>query len=161
MTVFKQSQFICERDIIVDTIDALDYAAPIVWNPDFNVSSTKIYQAAAATNSAHLFTSGPNLYNRHPYGILPSAYRSSAELMATFGPFVATTVDVQGVEFVSFIESPQFPIYGAATHPEKVMWEWRSNVNNPKTSEAMHANIVWARLLGALIVLHFCIIICI
>jgi hypothetical protein len=136
------------RNLIRDDINALDLAAPIIFNSDMDYQNTKFYQSAASTHSADLLVSGPNLMNRHPYGILPSNYSSNPNLTSTFGPYVATTIDANGVEFVSVIEHPLYPIYGAATHPEKVIFEWRDTITTPHTDESIHANLWFGKLLG-------------
>jgi gamma-glutamyl hydrolase len=108
------------RSLIRDDIAASDMAAPIHFNQNKDYESTKIYAAAASTNSVELMTSGNNLYNRHNYGILPVNYSSNKNLTNFFGDYIATTVDQNGISFVSFVEHPRYPIYGMATHPEKV-----------------------------------------
>jgi len=135
-------------DLIRENINATDLAAPIQWNPAKKYNQTKFYEAAAATNSAALLTTGKNLMNRHPYGLLPANYTSNNGLMSFFGPYIATTTDGNGVEFVSVVEHPQYPIYGVATHPEKVIYEWNPTIQTPHTNDSLQANLFFSRMIG-------------
>lgn len=137
------------RDLLRDDFDAMDLAGPLVFNDgERDRRTTKFYQAAESTNSAPYLTEGANLMNRHPYGITPSTYRANANLTRVLGAFIATTLDKKGREFVSVVEHPTYPIYGAATHPEKVLFEWRRTISTPHSSTAFHANLWFAKLLG-------------
>jgi hypothetical protein len=109
-------------------------AAPIRWNPRQGLAATQgtqVYRAAAKLNAVQLLTSGKNLMNRHPYGVLPGNYSRCGALTRAFGPYVATTTDKNGVEYVSIVESTSPPIIGAATHPEKVLFQWTPDLETP------------------------------
>ena len=129
------------KELIRDDIVATNWPAPIVFNEARDYINTQTYATASKTGAAPLLTKGNNLMNRHPYGILPLNYSRNANLTARFGPYLATTFDQLGVEFVSFVESSQgFPIYGAATHPEKVLFEWNPRILSPHTNSSAVAN---------------------
>ena len=132
-------------DIIRDDIDSTDQAAPIHWNTKagFVPSSTQVYKAAAKLNAASLLTTGENLMNRHPYGILPGNYTRLANITRVFGDYVATTIDKKGVEYVSVVEALRTPIIGAATHPEKILFQWTLGLETPHTADAVRLNMLW------------------
>jgi gamma-glutamyl hydrolase len=134
------------RDLIRDDIRSSDQPAPIYFNSNKNFKSTTFYKTAASTNSSGLLTINANLYNRHNYGILPNNYSSNENLTNLFGAYIATTIDEAGVEFVSVVESLNYPIYGAATHPEKVIYEWRTNIKAPHTDDSLQANLWFSKL---------------
>jgi hypothetical protein len=137
------------RDLVRDDINANDWPAPIAFNENSDYKKSKFYKAANSTNSIAPMLEGPNLMNRHPYGILPANYSSNANLTSIFGPYLATTIDASGVEFVSVVEHPEYPIYGAATHPEKVIYEWRTTISTPRSEEAFRANLWFSHLIGS------------
>ena len=135
-------------DILRDDIDSTNQAAPIVFNrgKDFSKESTAVYQAAADLNAAALLTEGKHLMNRHPYGILPDNYtRIGGRLAEIFGEYVATTFDKQGVEYVSVVESKDGNVLGAATHPEKVLFQFTPGLETPHDADSVKLNYLWGR----------------
>ena len=135
-------------DILRDDIDSTNQAAPIVFNrgKDFSKESTAVYQAAADLNAARLLTEGKHLMNRHPYGILPDNYtRIGGRLAEIFGEYVATTFDKQGVEYVSVVESKDGNVVGAATHPEKVLFQFTPGLETPHDVDSVKLNYLWGR----------------
>ena len=81
--------------------------------------------------------------NRHPYGVLPGNYSRCGNLTQAFGPYVATTIDKNNVEYVSIVESTTPPIIGAATHPEKVLFQWTRDLETPHSADAVRLNQLW------------------
>ena len=136
------------RDLIRTDIASLDEPAPIEWNtPAIDPADTFVFQTAAVFNATSLLTAGANLMNRHPYGILPGNYTANANLTRVFGPYLATTIDARGVRYVSMIQAAGgLPIVGAATHPEKVLFEWRRDLVYPRSVDAIHLNTMWSLL---------------
>ena len=102
-----------------------------------------MYRAASKLGAEQLLTNGKNLMNRHPYGVLPGNYSRCGRLTQVFGPYVATTIDKNGVEYVSIVESITPPIIGAATHPEKVLFQWTSGLETPHSASAVRLNQLW------------------
>eukprot|EP01015_Nassula_variabilis_P018191 TRINITY_DN2951_c0_g1_i5.p1 TRINITY_DN2951_c0_g1~~TRINITY_DN2951_c0_g1_i5.p1 ORF type:complete len:157 (+),score=17.43 TRINITY_DN2951_c0_g1_i5:75-545(+) len=49
--------------------------------------------------------------------------------LTEFYNVLTTSVDKDGVEFVSTIEAKDFPFYGTQFHPEKNIYEWRTQFN--------------------------------
>jgi len=137
------------RDLIRSDIQSLDQPAPIEWNPAIDPKDSLIYRTALLLNASALLTNGPNLMNRHPYGILPGNYTANSNLTDVFGPFISTTVDLRGVRYVSSVQSRfGYPIIGVATHPEKVLFEWNPTLVYPRTKDAIHVNLLWSLLLS-------------
>jgi gamma-glutamyl hydrolase len=135
--------------LIRDDIASLDEPAPIAWNPAIDpAAASRVYRAARAYNASELLTRGKNLMNRHPYGLLPGNFSRNRNLTEFFGPFLATTTDLRGVDYVSLAEAAAFPIVGVATHPEKVLFEWRADIVYPRGPDAVRANIFWGPMLA-------------
>eukprot|EP00936_MAST-01D_sp_MAST-1D-sp1_P002566 g2566.t1 len=136
-------------DIIRDDIQSIDQPAPIAFNPAIDPSTTRVWQAADAINATRLLTTGKNLMNRHPYGLLPVTYAGLRNITDIFGPYIATTTDRAGVAYVSLVEAlGDVPITGVATHPEKVLFEWREGIVYPRGADAVRANLFWGPMLA-------------
>ncbi|XP_049808938.1 gamma-glutamyl hydrolase B-like [Schistocerca nitens] len=52
---------------------------------------------------------------------------------------LAMNHDVEGMEFVSVIESRKYPFYGIIFHPEKNAYEWATERDNPHSTDAIKA----------------------
>ncbi|XP_049861516.1 gamma-glutamyl hydrolase B-like [Schistocerca gregaria] len=52
---------------------------------------------------------------------------------------LAMNHDVEGMEFVSVIESRKYPFYGIIFHPEKNAYEWATERDNPHSADAIKA----------------------
>lgn len=50
---------------------------------------------------------------------------------------LATSVDANGLEFISVFESHKYPFYGVQFHPEKVNFEFRKGANIPHNMDAI------------------------
>lgn len=50
---------------------------------------------------------------------------------------LSTNEDINGLEFISTIESANYPFAAVQYHPEKNAYEWKENQNNPHTAEAI------------------------
>lgn len=61
--------------------------------------------------------------NNHHSGIRPDDF-AAHPVLGEFFNVLATNFDRQRVEFVSVIESRDFPIFGVQFHPEKNLFEW-------------------------------------
>jgi gamma-glutamyl hydrolase len=61
--------------------------------------------------------------NNHHYGVDPKSFVDNSYLANNF-TVVATNMDTNGNEFVSWIEGFGFPVYATQFHPEKNSFEW-------------------------------------
>jgi len=95
---------------------------------------------------------GPNTsaFNNHMAGITPEDFETYPDLTATF-TVLSTSADREGREFVSTMESPDYPFYGVQFHPEKNIWELGETPGGypyediPHSQDAIDATIAFAR----------------
>eukprot|EP01083_Nonionella_stella_P007378 21342_1 len=83
-------------------------------------------------------------FHEHYYGFTPTVFATDAYLVHNFS-LLATSVDLNGVEFVSLIESKRdvgLYWFGSQFHPEKPMYEFAKNV--PKDFNATYSNQYFA-----------------
>ena len=53
---------------------------------------------------------------------------------------LSTSLDNDGLEFISNIEHKKYPVFGTNWHPEKPAYEWRAGLQIPRTEEAVQVN---------------------
>ena len=76
--------------------------------------------------------------NYHRLGISPEVFQSTASIN-DFYDLLATSIDRDGKRFASVMESRDFPIYATIFHPEKSVFEWRSNLAINHSPHAIRA----------------------
>ena len=66
--------------------------------------------------------------------------------MDKFWNVLSTNFDWDGLEFISFLEAKDYPIWGSTFHPEKIVFEWTSQYPNvPHDSSSIHAATFFAQ----------------
>jgi len=100
--------------------DAENVLFPLNFTEDATISRT-FSQASDDTWAALTYEN--ITINSHQYGVDPTSYTNNQFLYNNFS-VLATNMDVNGEEFVSFVEGRSFPIYGSQFHPEKNAFEW-------------------------------------
>ncbi|KAN0038736.1 hypothetical protein ACTA71_000922 [Dictyostelium dimigraforme] len=65
----------------------------------------------------------PITMNNHHFGISPSTFNNNPSLYQFFD-ILALNNDKNGLEFISLIESKDYPIYAIIWHPEKSPYSW-------------------------------------
>ena len=101
-------------------MDAYNLSIPLDFTSDANDS--KLFSKAPSDIIKILTTENVTMNNHH-YGIYPSHFDETPALTSLF-KVLSTNKDRQGVEFISTIESYNYPIYGSQWHPEKNPFEW-------------------------------------
>lgn len=76
--------------------------------------------------------------NYHRLGITPEKFMSTPDISG-FYDLLATSQDRAGRAFVSVMEAKQHPIYATIFHPEKSIFEWRSNLAINHSPHAVRA----------------------
>lgn len=97
------------------------------------------FHTFCVTERVNRFTKINNQNVKFPYSKL---FVRSCQNLTKFGlneewHVLATNVDPRGQEFISLIESRQYPFYGIITHPEKNSFEWNPDRNNPHSPNAI------------------------
>lgn len=104
-------------------MDAYNYSIPLDFVDLKTVKqSTKLFANAPDKVIDILATQNVTMNNHH-YGIFTEHFLSTASL-SSFYNMISTNKDRAGVEFVSTIESFDYPIFGSQWHPEKNPFEW-------------------------------------
>ncbi|XP_049777986.1 gamma-glutamyl hydrolase-like isoform X1 [Schistocerca cancellata] len=113
---------------------ANDVALPLEFTHDFNESSLF---GAAPENVITALGSQNITANYHNFCV-------TQKNLTEFGlsgqwHVLSVNHDINGVEFISSIQSRLYPFYGVIFHPEKNAYEWKSNKNIPHSSDAVVA----------------------
>jgi gamma-glutamyl hydrolase len=69
----------------------------------------------------NVFRSQPITQNLHSLGVDPDSFQRQ---LSTFFRALSTNVDINQKEFISTIESINYPIYATQFHPERNAFEW-------------------------------------
>ncbi|KAG2482320.1 hypothetical protein HYH03_018742 [Edaphochlamys debaryana] len=112
---------ISRNDLLVDT-DSVAHPTTLIWQP--------------AANGSRLFGDlAPDLHDKladpkfnialqnHMYGIPPSFYQRWPVLAKWYKP-LSTTLDRNGIEYISTMEGVKYPFFGTQWHPEKPPYEF-------------------------------------
>jgi gamma-glutamyl hydrolase len=62
-------------------------------------------------------------FNAHNWGLSPADFEASSLLSKHF-KVLATSLDLQGSEFIAAIEAKNYPVFAVQFHPEKTLFEW-------------------------------------
>jgi gamma-glutamyl hydrolase len=85
------------------------------------VKHSKLFQRAPDDVLAILTTLNVTM-NNHEYGVFPDTIKTTPSL-ESFYSVLSTNRDRNGLEFVSTVESVNYPVYGTQWHPEKNIFE--------------------------------------
>ncbi|CAI2371025.1 unnamed protein product [Moneuplotes crassus] len=75
-------------------------------------------------------------YNHHHDGVLPSAWNNHAELRDAYH-LLGVSYDEKDIEYVAFVESKNYPIWGLQFHPEKNIFIWKPDLHVPHSPTAI------------------------
>lgn len=134
----------CSKDMnILDPssgqMDAYNYSIPL----DFTntATSSKLFQPTEINMNMMKILATENVtMNNHHYGIWTDHFKSTSSLSSFFN-LISTNKDRNGNEFVSTIESFDYPIFGSQWHPEKNNFEWgkTNGIPNEAINHSPHA----------------------
>ncbi|XP_076656092.1 gamma-glutamyl hydrolase-like [Halictus rubicundus] len=114
------------RMSVLSDCSAQDYKLPLVFEPGYQRS--KMFGDASETIINRL--EARNLtYNFHKKCVTKQILKDHgiADQLRT----LSTNKDKNGLEFISSIESPEYPFYGVQFHPEKNLYEWKRTKDIP------------------------------
>lgn len=107
--------------------DSYNYSIPLDFVPNLTLSKTKIFENAP--NEIIKILANENVtMNNHHYGIYTDNFISTKSLNSFFR-LISTNYDRGTNNFVSTIESFNYPIYGTQWHPEKNPFEFGNDEN--------------------------------
>jgi len=77
--------------------------------------------------------------NFHKYCVFEDTF-NSLHLNDSFN-ILSTSLDKDGLEYISTVEHKKYPVFGTQWHAEKPAYEWRDGLHGiPKTKEALQVN---------------------
>lgn len=112
---------------------ASNRADPLYLTPEWEESRLL---GEAPADVLETFTSTNATSNFHKYCVLPQTFNSLG--IHNDYRLLSTSVDDDGVEYVSTVEHKTLPFYGTQWHPEKNSYEWKFS-SIPHTRAAIHA----------------------
>ncbi|XP_065342387.1 gamma-glutamyl hydrolase-like [Cloeon dipterum] len=121
--------------------DAWDKADPLDFEPGFNQS--KLF-APALPAVVNILANEAVTANFHRYCVTKELM-SSANIVDDIA-ILATSVDHEGLRYVSAFESRTMPIYAVQFHPEKPAFEWNTREKNiPHTPNSISVSSYFAQ----------------
>ncbi len=101
-------------------MDSYNYSIPL--NFTSAAKTSRLFANSLKNDVYNILATEDVTMNNHHYGIYPSTFDATSSLK-TFFNVLSTNVDRKGVEFISTMESYNYPIYGTQWHPEKNNFE--------------------------------------
>lgn len=129
---------------LLSGFDSENYTVPLSFTP--YVSSSRLFGNAPVI--ANILSTEPVTMNNHMYGVSPVSWKNEDSLNNFFN-VISTNVDRGGLEFISTIESKDYPIYGSQWHPEKPVYEWNVHEVINHSTDSVAANAYTANFLLA------------
>jgi gamma-glutamyl hydrolase len=120
--------------------DSYNYSIPldfIISNP---TNSTKLFKYAGQYIIDILSNENVTMNNHH-YGIFTEHFNSESKLN-NFFKLISTNLDRKSNNFVSTIESFDYPIYGLQWHPEKNIFEFGNDNGYPNEAIVHTSNSI-------------------
>uniref|UniRef100_A0A7S4PN48 folate gamma-glutamyl hydrolase n=1 Tax=Paramoeba aestuarina TaxID=180227 RepID=A0A7S4PN48_9EUKA len=109
---------------ILGSVDAENITLPLDFVTD-NLAESRMFGNAPDT-IMNILANDPVTMNNHEFSLLKTTYDSTTSLNE-FYSVLSTNKDRNGVEFISSMESYQYPIFAVQWHPEKPLYEWNPN----------------------------------
>jgi len=122
-----------DNSTILTKFDAEDYAQPL--KPTSAAKKSKLLSSLPSSVVKDLYTK-PYAMENHEHGFSPAVFREIPQLAEIFN-VLTTSVDRQGVEYVSTIEAKDYPFTGTQWHPEKDIFEWTPDLHIPHEPAAI------------------------
>ncbi|XP_064397282.1 gamma-glutamyl hydrolase-like [Halichondria panicea] len=117
---------------VLSRVDATNLPLPLSFTDD--AASSRIFSYLTPKLLTQL-SSQSITFNSHSWGVATEMFQSSH--LHTFFKMLSTNKDRNGVDFVSTIESYDYPFYGVQWHPEKNGFEWTPHEDIPHTEPAV------------------------
>ncbi|XP_068130695.1 gamma-glutamyl hydrolase-like isoform X2 [Hyperolius riggenbachi] len=121
------------KDLLKNT-PSYNITLPLILRND--ISSSRMFREAPA-ELLHAVSKQNITANFHNYGLTVKDFYANKEL-STFYRVLSTNYDQNGVEFISTVETRDYPIYGVQWHPEVNRFQWRRDRAYPHS-----VNAVW------------------
>ncbi|GIL44397.1 hypothetical protein Vafri_1876 [Volvox africanus] len=112
---------ISRNDLLVDT-DSVAHASTLIWQP--SAADSRLFGGMAPDLKEKLADPKFNIaLQNHMYGIPPDFYKKYPVLADWYKP-LTTTLDRNGLEYISTMEGIKYPFFGTQWHPEKPPYEF-------------------------------------
>ncbi|KAM9970151.1 hypothetical protein ACTFIR_001996 [Dictyostelium discoideum] len=108
-------------DVLTD-FNAENYSIPLNFS---SIAFESKIMKNCPTNIINSLANDPITMNNHHFGVSPNTFNNNP-LLNQFFNVLATNNDKSGNEFISLIESKDYPIYAIIWHPEKSPYSWYS-----------------------------------
>ncbi|XP_014664172.1 PREDICTED: gamma-glutamyl hydrolase-like [Priapulus caudatus] len=112
--------------------DAENVLLPLKFLPAYNTS--RLFKGFTPDLLVALETK-PITANFHHKCMTPKNFSLSG--LDKFYDALSTSIDKDGLEFISTMEAKKFPFYGLQWHPEKAVYEWTEREHLPHSYEAI------------------------
>ncbi|XP_057296694.1 gamma-glutamyl hydrolase-like [Hydractinia symbiolongicarpus] len=114
--------------------DSFEYSTTVKWN----VKELRNHSFLSSMPKKMIRNSEkqPITAHFHKYSVTPKSLKRSPKLNSFFRN-LGTSVDRDGVKFISAMEGKKFPFYGIQFHPEKTMFEWATTISIPHSPQAI------------------------
>ncbi|KAI3384858.1 hypothetical protein SNEBB_010000 [Seison nebaliae] len=113
-----------DNSTVLSRCEAENILLPLVWEE--NTKQTKLLYNMS-TNLIDYLDSVPSTPNFHRYCVTKDRYQESKKLRQFFR--LISTSHTNVTNFVSAVESRDYPIYGTQFHPEKNSFEWNTQLH--------------------------------
>ena len=107
----------------------------LVLNFKDGYKESQIYQNLPADLGTFLSTV-PSTANFHDWSVTVKSFNDNKN-MTNFYNILSTSVDRNGIEFVSTMEGKHYPFFSTQWHPEKNSFEWNSTRNMSHVQKAI------------------------
>ncbi|GIL92877.1 hypothetical protein Vretimale_14806 [Volvox reticuliferus] len=112
---------ISRNDLLVDT-DSVAHPSTLIWQPA--AADSRLFGGMAPDLKEKLADPKFNIaLQNHMYGIPPDFYKKYPVLADWYKP-LSTTLDRNGLEYISTMEGIKYPFFGTQWHPEKPPYEF-------------------------------------
>ena len=131
---------ISEDPNILRRTNSTYYPVTLDLSPSANRSRILSYFGASTVSA--LEGPDPIVYDNHHFSLTTLSFNENPRLTGFFN-LLATALDREDIEYVSLLESKQYPITASQFHPEKHVLDTGSDENIPRTpNSALVAQVV-------------------
>lgn len=135
---FEVLAYLTQGQFQLQSCTANDYATPIHFSIGISeLRQTKMFRTLSSLQHKQM-SENPVVFQWHNLCLMKETFLHSEQLTRGFR-ILATNQDRDGKEYVSVMESQQFPIYAVMFHPEEVMFSFVIKPNHTAVPHHAHA----------------------
>jgi gamma-glutamyl hydrolase len=130
------SSVVAQNSSILERFDSENLSLPLNFYPAYKDS--KLF-GKTDPSIINILSQQSVTMNNHEYGVTPLTYSSNVAL-SSFFRMISWDYDRNKKEFVSTVESLEYPFYLLQWHPEKVAFEWTTTEGINHSPDSVEAN---------------------